>query len=126
MITLKKKHFKEVNIYISCHIHYYVYVTELSDRISFFFPVVESTFKNIKQEIVVDMNPLTVVSLVTAVFCFFYRKYLYPFSQAKKFPRYQKASTVLWDESPLWHMQTGKLSNKLTVQTHSVQFIMSC
>lgn len=91
----EKKHFKEVNIYISCHIHYYVYVTELSDRISFFFPVVESTFKNIKQEIVVDMNPLTVVSLVTAVFCFFYRKYLYPFSQAKKFPRYQKASTVL-------------------------------
>lgn len=61
----------------------------------FFFPVVESTFKNIKQEIVVDMNPLTVVSLVTAVFCFFYRKYLYPFSQAKKFSRYQKASTVL-------------------------------
>lgn len=33
----EKKHFKEVNIYISCHIHYYVYVTELSDRISFFF-----------------------------------------------------------------------------------------
>lgn len=122
--------FKEVNIYISCHIHYYVYeesywVSYLTESF-FLFPVVENKFKNSKQKIVVDRNPLTMVNLVTAVFCFFYRKYLYPFSQAKKFPRYQKASTVLWDQSPLRHMHTGKMSNKLTVQTHTIQFIMSC
>lgn len=126
MITLKKNILKRwIFIFPVIFTTMSMLLSYLTEYL-FFFPVVESTFKNIKQEIVVDMNPLTVVSLVTAVFCFFYRKYLYPFSQAKKFPRYQKASTVLWDESPLWHMQTGKLSNKLTVQTHSVQFIMSC
>lgn len=75
------------------------------------------------------------MSLVSGVFCFCYSKFLYPSCcQVKKNKKNKKKSNPSIDKKEhqqsfemilLFEICSGKLSNRLTVQTYSIQVIMS-